>query len=591
MKRLLFLFCLAMSMLTQASAQGNNPYVLHIYDGRMFNTDKADELAAVFLNDKFEMTTIYNGIYYTPIYSRNGKKLFMGLLPNIYDVNIQQIGILNATVEDNFGFSFTQKEMSDLTFTALGFYTGIAVDFSKDNLAINRNNFPDENFRVFLQSQSYGKDYVLTPEEISGIKSIDAIVKGISSLNGIEYFTALTELNCSYNKLTSLDLSKNMKLMKLYCCGNRINGVQAENFVNSLPTVTGGIINFCDLTESGEKNEMTDTQVAKAKAKGWTVYAFSGSSWKEYAGTSTGIAINAANFPDANFRNYLLAQSYGADAKLTPEEISGITEINVESKEISSLKGIEYFTALEYLDGNSNLLTSLDMSKNTALKELYCYSNQLTSLDVSKNTALTKLYCYSNQLASLDVSKNTALKLLSCTRNQLASLNVSKNTKLTRLDCSYNELASLDVTKNTALTELACTRNQLASLDVSKNTALVLLYCELNQIKGGQAENLVNSLPKVTDGLLIFCDLAKAGEKNEMTSAQVAKAKAKGWTVIAYDGSGGMIVYEGTSTGIDQPEQAQTGSQRTYTLDGRAVSGQPTKRGIYIRGGKKVMVK
>ena len=476
MKRLLLLFCLAMSMLTQASAQGNNPYVLHIYNGRILSAPQADFLAATYLNGKFDLTTVDNGLGPVPVYSRNGKKLFMGNIPNIFDIVMQQVVILNATVADNFGFSFTEKEISTLASTALAGYTGIVVDFSKDNLAINADNFPDQNFRVFLQSESYGKDYVLTPEEISVIKSLYLINNGITSLKGIEYFTALTELFCYGNQLTSLDLSKNTALEFLQC-----------------PT-----------------NLLTSLDVSKN-------------------------------------------------------------------------------TALEYLDCSNNQLTSLDVSKNTALTELFCYGNQLTSLDVSKNTALTRLVCLENQLTSLDVSKNTALEYLDCSINQLTSLDVSKNTALTSLYCGLNELTSLDLSKNTALEFLYCSYNQLTSLDVSQNTELGIIYCEVNQIKGAQAENFVNSLPTVTFGELYFCDLTNAAEKNEITDAQVAKAKAKGWTVYAWNGSD-WEEYAGI-TGIGNVEQAEPGAVRTYTLDGRLVSGQPAKPGIYIRGGKKVIVK
>ena len=105
------------------------------------------------------------------------------------------------------------------------------------------------------------------------------------------------------------------------------------------------------------------------------------------------IEIDEKNFPDANFRNYLLSQSYGYDGVLTEAEIKGIASINVSEKNISSLKGIEYFTALTYLDCANNQLTALDVSKNTALTYLSCCNNQLTALDVSKNTALTYLSC------------------------------------------------------------------------------------------------------------------------------------------------------------------------------------------------------
>ena len=194
------------------------------------------------------------------------------------------------------------------------------------------------------------------------------------------------------------------------------------------------------------------------------------------------IAINSINFPDVNFRSYLLSQSYGSDGVLTQDEINGVTSLKVGSKKISSLKGIEHFTALTYLSCYSNRLTTLDVSKNTALKELSCYSNQLTTLDVSKNTALTSLSCESNQLTTLDVSKNTALTSLSCGSNQLTTLDVSKNTALTSLSCGSNQLTTLDVSKNTALTSLSCGSNQLTTLDVSKNTALTSLSCGSNQL-------------------------------------------------------------------------------------------------------------
>ena len=37
--------------------------------------------------------------------------------------------------------------------------------------------------------------------------------------------------------------------------------------------------------------------------------------------TAQDIAINAENFPDENFRNYLLDQDYGADGVITEFEI------------------------------------------------------------------------------------------------------------------------------------------------------------------------------------------------------------------------------------------------------------------------------
>ncbi len=204
------------------------------------------------------------------------------------------------------------------------------------------------------------------------------------------------------------------------------------------------------------------------------------------------IAINSDNFPDDNFRDYLLTQTYGVDGELTAEEIGTIKDIEVPSKEISSLKGIEYFTSLTELHCYDNQLTSLDVSANTKLTGLYCYFNQLTSLDVSTNTELTRLYCDSNRLTSLDVSTNTGLIKLYCSSNQLTSLDVSDNTQLIELSCNYNQLTSLGVSTNTDLELLFCMNNQLTSLDVSSNTRLIDLYCSNNQLTSLDVSNNTN---------------------------------------------------------------------------------------------------
>ena len=278
------------------------------------------------------------------------------------------------------------------------------------------------------------------------------------------------------------------------------------------------------------------------------------------------VAVNSTNFPDANFRNWLLKQSYGEDGYLTFAEIAAVTEISVRSVHISSLKGIEYFQALKRLDctGNnlktlsvsnntaltylkfySNRLTTLDVSKNTALKELDCRENDLNSLDVSNNTALETLYCANNDLTTLNVSKNTALKELDCQNNSLTSLDVSKNTALKELDCQINSLTSLDVSKNTALIYLYCYDNDLKTLNVSKNTALDYLNCAGNQISGDAMANLVNSLPLVTgDCSFIVCDDNRTPD-NVITTVQVEIATDNGWKVKKYNKRNFQVDYVG----------------------------------------------
>ena len=196
------------------------------------------------------------------------------------------------------------------------------------------------------------------------------------------------------------------------------------------------------------------------------------------------VYITDANVPDKAFREYLLKQfDKDHNGTLYPAERYAVTEIDVNSKNITSLKGIEFFPNLKKLNCGHNRLTSLDVSKNTVLQELVCWENQLTSLDVSQNTALQELECFENQLTSLDVSQNPALQKLDCWDNRLTELDVSKNTELTYLKCSYNRLTELDVSQNTKLTALYFDTNQITSLQADNCTNLTVIFTGGNKYK------------------------------------------------------------------------------------------------------------
>lgn len=85
------------------------------------------------------------------------------------------------------------------------------------DVQINENNFPDAKFRDYVQSELASGRNFLTKDEIASVTTIDVCVQDISDLTGIEHFMALEELDCSYNNLTSLDVSKNTELTHLRC--------------------------------------------------------------------------------------------------------------------------------------------------------------------------------------------------------------------------------------------------------------------------------------------------------------------------------------------------------------------------------------
>ena len=275
---------------------------------------------------------------------------------------------------------------------------------------------------------------------------------------------------------------------------------------------------------------------------------------------NTSVSINETNFPDAAFREYVssLYDNINHDGMLDEGEISGAMSMFVFGGTFTSLKGIEFFTALQLLYLAETQIDSLDLTKCETLTNLDCYDNhKLTALNVSGCKALTELNCTGGRLASLDISELTSLTLLNCNANQLAHLDVTHNEKLTKLYCSSNQLTDLDVTHNEELTELYCSGNllteldvsqnkelkslycsdnHLASLDFSENAKLTNVYCSTNRISESQMGVLVESLPVVLAGYLQVTNIVDSKEKNVINSEQAATANAKGWFV--FDNSG-----------------------------------------------------
>ena len=163
---------------------------------------------------------------------------------------------------------------------------------------------------------------------------------------------------------------------------------------------------------------------------------------------SGNININETNFPDKEFSDWIKTHITGADDDvLTPEEISNVKKIVVSNKgEIKNLKGIEYFTALEYLMCFNTGITELDVRNNTLLEILDCNNTNITTLDVSNNKQLTKLYCYNTGITTLDVHNNTLLEYLSCNNTPLAFLKLGSLNVLYTFDVPSSTTASLTVT-------------------------------------------------------------------------------------------------------------------------------------------------
>lgn len=160
--------------------------------------------------------------------------------------------------------------------------------------------------------------------------------------------------------------------------------------------------------------------------------------------------------PDDNFLQALIDLGYGTgvvDKCIPTSNLSGITNLDVSSKNISDLRGIEDFDALVSLNCSNNNISKFDISEKTALKELYCQNNQLSDIHLYNNTNLETLNCSNNKLINLNLPNNTVLTELWCENNLLTGLDVrnGNNANFTNF-CAYGnpDLTCIYVNDKTA---------------------------------------------------------------------------------------------------------------------------------------------
>ena len=140
------------------------------------------------------------------------------------------------------------------------------------NVAIDEHNFPDEEFRKYVQSElAGGGGNVLTPEEIAKVTKIEVRSEGISNLKGIEHFTALTYLYCSGNQLASLDVSDLTALKRLDCYNNGLTSLDVSKNTNLISLdCSENQLTSLDVSENAElgaldcsDNQLTELDVSK----------------------------------------------------------------------------------------------------------------------------------------------------------------------------------------------------------------------------------------------------------------------------------------------------------------------------------------
>mgnify|MGYP000807490609 CR=1 FL=1 len=341
------------------------------------------------------------------------------------------------------------------------------------------------------------------------LTQLDCSNNKLTELN-VKQNGGLISLICNDNQLTTLDLSQNHSLSKLNCAKNRLACVDVTGIsvtitadgnrcpiavrtdgTFDLATLPGFDVSRATFWNGGS---VSGTILTVENGKDEVSYQYNcGNGVKPTFIFETSLPINKNNFPDDSFRNYIKTYKAGGRDVLTVEEQRKVETIEVEGKNISSLRGIEAFPNLTELKCGNNSIQKLDLRQNPKLKTLKCNKNQLTQLDLSKNPDIDYLNCSENQLEQLDVS-HLKLEYLYCSHNDLEQLDVKNSKWLRELDCSKNELTKLDadVTHKPNLVRVECQNNQLTSLILGENKMLRKLNCANNQLTQLNLNNMIS---------------------------------------------------------------------------------------------------
>ena len=377
---------------------------------------------------------------------------------------------------------------------------------------INETNFPDAGFRAVVKEKDTDGNNALSDSEIAAATKISCKSQGITSLKGIEYFTALEKLYCSDNELTELDLSQNTKLKELNCRTNRLTALDLRNNTElQMVICSQNALTELNLSHHPEledvncsDNALTELDL-RSNSKLTNLEA--GGNIREI--TLTGNTFDLTNLPvffDAS-RMSELTDGTVSGSILTVDENAAVvtysydtgyiktglenvvftlaiagrgTDIAIDEANFPDPKFREFLLSPE-VNFDRNRDSKFSTWEIALVRELDIYGENIGDLTgIEYFTELTQLDCASNHLTSLDLRKNTRLIELNARNNNLTSLDLSRNTGLTELDVKYNALTRLDLRQNTGLTKLDVSNNALTSLDLSQNTGLTELVTEGN---------------------------------------------------------------------------------------------------------------
>ncbi|CAH1764055.1 3148_t:CDS:10, partial [Entrophospora sp. SA101] len=302
-------------------------------------------------------------------------------------------------------------------------------------------------------------------------------------------------LNCSYNKLTSIDLTGLNQLEKVECPDNYLTNfdysvLNPDKLIhlnisdNNLSEQDLSVFKPLQGLTKLKRLHISNTDINSATLKEWI-----------------------AN--DYYFANYLerkewLDKNYPKDEKSKSLKRSGIEELDISGQELEGKLELEGFSKLKYLNCSDNKLTEIDLTHCPCLIGIDCAKNELEIFRFGDNYSESKL----QNLKEFRGSNNKFSKIKDIINNvnkeKLTYFDISNNKPSTDLNAEvdlnaelfdgFTELQSLYINSN----------NFKGSLDFLKNLKKIIdVDIRGTSIKISK-DDLRNNLPEWLEE--IYCD-------------------------------------------------------------------------------------
>jgi len=390
-------------------------------------------------------------------------------------------------------------------------YLFLLFVFSFSTIGAQIINFPDTNFKNALLNNypviDTNNDGEIQISEANAATSLNISNKGITSLQGLEYFTNITTLKCQENNfpvldagflvaMESIDFSDNPNLVTVNL--SNLEMIQGTFKANNLDNLTS--LNLNNLLQVGGSFNcsfnpiLTDLNLNALSSIAFTFYIVQNSSLA---------TLNTPNLVSVGvdysvYSNQVLSYLSGANLTIVPKNLAVYNNPQLVDFIFPSLSSVGTFTVHHLAIINLNLPSLQTITGSNPYQGVISitYIDTLESIDFSGLETVTKDIVFEAVENLVTVNFDN---LLSVGRNISIDTNILDGLSLPSLETVYelnynnNIPASLNLNSLISANSIVCSYSNITSADLSSLETIPTLRLDHNRIISLHLDNLISS--------------------------------------------------------------------------------------------------